>query len=70
MPRVEDQKEMAKNFVVVCKCKAVKYKDIKKAILNGADNLEKVRKKTSANTGCGKKCTEKILEMINEYSKI
>lgn len=64
-----DNKDLAKQFTVVCKCRAVNYKTIISAIKNGADSLEKVRSKTKANTGCRKKCTRKILEMLEQKSQ-
>ncbi|MBF0361600.1 MAG: (2Fe-2S)-binding protein [Oligoflexia bacterium] len=61
--------DIKKDFSIVCRCKAVNHKTIRKAIESGADNIEKIRAKTKANTGCGKSCTEKILEMIASYSR-
>jgi NAD(P)H-nitrite reductase large subunit len=62
-----NEEEIIQNIKVICKCKAVKYKTIKDAILNGANTLELVQKKTGANTGCGRNCTDRILEMIEEF---
>jgi len=64
-----DHAEIIKNIAIVCKCRAVRYKTIKNAILNGARTLAEVQMRTRANTGCGKRCTAKILEMIDEYSQ-
>lgn len=61
--------DIIRDISIVCKCKAVRYKTIRIAIEEGADTIEKVREKTSANTGCGKRCTDKIHEMIREHGK-
>lgn len=59
-----DEKQIRRDISTVCKCKAIRYKTIRKAIESGANSIEKIRKLTKANTGCGKMCTEKINEMI------
>ena len=64
-----DEKEIIRDIQIVCKCKVIKYRAIRQAIENGADTIEKVRMKTRANTGCGKRCTPKILEMIELHKK-
>lgn len=53
----------------VCTCKSITKHTIKKAIENGHDDLESVRKKTGAGSGyCkGKNCTEPIQILIDEY---
>ncbi len=54
---------------IVCKCKGVKYKTIKKAITEQkAKNIDDIRRLTNANTGCGKACTNKIIEMLEKYN--
>jgi len=62
-----DSSEIIRDIQIVCKCKGVKYKTIKKAIKEGATTIEKVKAKTRANTGCGKQCTRKIKDMITEH---
>ncbi len=65
-----DKGELIKrSFTTVCKCKAVLYKTIATAVKRGAKTLEEIQRKTRANTGCGKTCTNKILEIIKEHSK-
>ena len=64
-----DVNEIKRDIATVCKCKAVRYKTIRKAIEEGADTLVKVRQKTRANTGCGYACTQKILEMIELHKR-
>lgn len=63
-------KDLIKELALVCKCQAVKYRTIKHAIQKkDAKSLEEIRRLTRANTGCGKQCTEKIIEMIKKYRK-
>lgn len=64
-----DENEIIQGLKVICKCKAVRYKTIKAAIVNGAHTLEMIRKKTGANTGCGKQCTAQINAMIKKHAK-
>jgi NAD(P)H-nitrite reductase large subunit len=64
-----DEQAIRRDISTVCRCKAVRYKTIRLAIESGADTLEKVRRMTKANTGCGVSCTEKIQEMIKEHKK-
>lgn len=54
----------------VCLCKAITRASIKKVIANGATTLEKVQKATGAGSGScgGKRCTPKILALLEEYS--
>ncbi|KRQ86903.1 BFD-like [2Fe-2S] binding domain protein [Caloramator mitchellensis] len=54
----------------VCLCKGIPRSSIKKAILEGADTLEKVQRKTGAGSGgCGgKRCTPKILELLEQHN--
>lgn len=55
----------------VCLCKAISRKAIKDAIASGADTYEKVQEKTGAGRGScsGMRCKDKILELIEDYSK-
>ena len=62
-----DEEQIKRDIAVVCKCKAVRHKTIRLAIERGADSLLAVRQQTTANTGCGKDCREKILQMIADY---
>lgn len=64
---VRDENNLAREISIVCKCKAIPYRTIRKAIQSGAITIEKIRIQTKANTGCGKSCTEKILRMIEKY---
>jgi NAD(P)H-nitrite reductase large subunit len=49
-------------------CKGITRAAIKKAISNGAKTVTEVKKVTGAGGGScgGKRCTEKILQLLNE----
>ncbi|MBB5336284.1 (2Fe-2S)-binding protein [Pectinatus brassicae] len=52
----------------VCLCKVINRATMKKAIANGADTVEKVKKATGAGSGpChGRRCTPKIEELLKQ----
>ena len=54
----------------VCLCKGIPRSTMKKAIKNGANTVEAVRKVTGAGSGpCGgKRCTPKIEELLKQAS--
>lgn len=58
--------EIMDKLTKVCICKGISRATIKKAIENGADTVEKVRKATGAGSGpCGgRRCTPKIEELL------
>lgn len=58
--------ELMDKLTQICLCKGVSRATIKKAILNGADTVEKVWKETNAgHGGCsGRRCAPKIEELI------
>jgi len=62
-------KDILDKLTKVCLCKAISRATIKKAIQNGALTVEEVKKATGAGSGgCGgKRCTEKIEELLKEY---
>ncbi len=66
----EISNEIMDKLTKVCLCKGISRATIKKAILNGADTLEKVWLETnSGNSGCsGRRCGPKIEELI-KYMK-
>lgn len=49
----------------ICHCRKVAQATIERAIVLGAHNLEKIRKRTSANTGCGA-CMPDIEELLTK----
>lgn len=49
----------------VCHCRKISQSSIERAIVLGAHTLEKVRKRTSANTGCGA-CMPDVLDLISK----
>lgn len=62
-----NEKDIAKNLEIVCRCRHVKFKTIKTAIEKGATTVQQVKNKTSACTGCGA-CAVQILFMIEEFT--
>lgn len=55
----------------VCLCKIINRATMKKAIANGADTVEKVKKATGAGSGpChGRRCTPKIEELLKQFQQ-
>lgn len=49
----------------ICHCRKISQQSIDRAIILGAHTLEKVRKRTSANTGCGA-CMPDVQELITK----
>ena len=65
-----DKNEMINDKLTkVCLCKGVSKHTIKKCIREGAKTDEEVSQKCGATTGgCkGRRCIDKINELINEY---
>lgn len=54
---------------MVCICKRVSYRTIRDAVKKGSNQIELVRAKTKANTGCSTHCTEEVMRIIKEFSK-
>lgn len=63
--------EMKDKLTKVCLCKGISRATIKKAIENGADTLDKLKKATGAGTGgCGgRRCTPKLEELLRESGR-
>lgn len=63
--------EMKDRLTKVCLCKGISRATIKKAIENGADTLDKLKKATGAGTGgCGgRRCTPKLEELLSEAKR-
>jgi bacterioferritin-associated ferredoxin len=57
----EDEQEL-------CHCRNVPQKIVERAILLGAHSVEKVRQRTSANTGCGT-CLPDVERLLKLYLK-
>lgn len=62
------QQEIMDKLTKVCICKSIPRSVFKKAIAEGNDTLEGLRKATGAGSGpCGgRRCTPKILELIEQ----
>jgi NAD(P)H-nitrite reductase large subunit len=60
--------EILDKLTKVCLCKGISRATIKKAITNGANTIEEVRKSTGAGSGScgGKRCTPKIEQLLKE----
>lgn len=54
--------------VELCHCRNIPQKIVERAILLGADTVEKVRQRTSANTGCGT-CLPEVERLLKLYLK-
>ncbi|SFB15289.1 (2Fe-2S)-binding protein [Clostridium frigidicarnis] len=67
MSNIDNEKLMDK-LTKVCICKAISRAQIKDAISNGADTLDKVKDATKATTGgcCGSRCKNKIIDLIEQ----
>ena len=63
--RVKGQWVEGDQDMEVCHCRKISEAAIDRAILLGAHNLEKVRKRTSANTGCGA-CMADVQSLISK----
>lgn len=63
------QQDILDKMTKVCICKGISRASIKKAIEDGADTLEKVRKATNSGSGScgGRRCTPKIIEILESY---
>lgn len=67
----EDNQDILDKYTKVCICKAISKNTMKKVIRDGADTLEKVQKATTAGSGScgGRRCTPKILELLEEMKQ-
>ncbi len=61
--KIKNQWDAGDDDPEVCHCRKISQRSIERAIVLGAHTLEKVRKRTSANTGCGA-CMPEVLELI------
>ena len=53
----------------LCHCRKITTQKVDRSIVYGAHTIEEVRKRTSANTGCGT-CKHDVAEMINYRMKV
>jgi NAD(P)H-nitrite reductase large subunit len=53
---------------IICHCASITYKEIKDAILNGADTVELISDKTDAGISCGY-CIEHLEIILEELNK-
>lgn len=52
----------------LCHCRKIPQINVERAIILGAHNVEKVRQRSSANTGCGT-CLPDVQELLDKYLK-
>ena len=52
--------------MIVCVCKAVSERDIRRAVAGGCDSVEEIARCTGATTGCGT-CTRKVRCALAEH---
>ncbi len=52
----------------VCFCHNVKYSDLRRAVNEGADTLEKIQDQTCASTGCGG-CETEVIEILAQLKR-
>lgn len=50
----------------LCHCRKISQENVERAIILGAHTVEKVRQRTSANTGCGT-CLPDIEDLLKKY---
>jgi bacterioferritin-associated ferredoxin len=50
----------------LCHCRKISQANVERGIILGAHSIEKVRQRTSANTGCGT-CMPEIEELLKKY---
>ena len=50
----------------LCHCRKIPQENVERAILLGAHTVEKIRQRTSANTGCGT-CLPDIEDLLKKY---
>lgn len=57
-----------KDDTILCKCFGVTYKDIKDAILNGAESFDELSEATNCGQGCGR-CAAEIAKIFKQAKK-
>lgn len=63
--KIKDEWVDGDNDLEVCHCRKVSQASIERAVILGANTIEKVRKRTSANTGCGA-CMVDVQSLISK----
>ncbi len=53
----------------LCHCRKVSTQRVDRAVVFGAHTIDEVRKRTSANTGCGT-CKDDLMQIINHRLKV
>lgn len=67
--RIQDSWSLPMEHAELCHCRKITTQKVDRAIVYGAHTVEEVRKRTSANTGCGT-CKNDVQSMINNRLKI
>jgi bacterioferritin-associated ferredoxin len=67
--RIQEEWQSPVTQEELCHCRKVSTERVDRAIVYGAHSLDEIRKRTSANTGCGT-CKNDVSELINYRLKI
>ena len=67
--RIQDEWQLPVAAEELCHCRKVSTHQVDRSIVYGAHTLEEVRKRTSANTGCGT-CKNDVEQLISYRFKI
>lgn len=66
--RIKEEWHLPVKHEELCHCRKVTTQEVDRAIVYGAHNIEDIRQRTSANTGCGT-CKEDVSSMISNRLK-
>lgn len=67
--QIQEEWQLPVSHEELCHCRKIKTKQVDRAIVYGAHTIDEVRKRTSANTGCGT-CKNDVEQMIGYRLKI
>lgn len=62
--QIQEQWDLPVKQEELCHCRKVSTKRVDRSIVYGAHNMEEIRKRTSANTGCGT-CKQDVEDLIH-----
>ena len=67
--RIQEEWQLPVKNEELCHCRKVSTEQVDRAVVYGAHTLEEIRKRTSANTGCGT-CKHDVEQLIQYRQKI